>query len=379
MAQENPLAFFSYSRDDSEFALRLAKDLKSAHAMVWLDQLDISPGQHWDQAVEQALTKCPNMLLILSPSAVASSNVMDEVSFALDEQKLIIPVLYSTCKIPFRLRRLQYIDARKDYDRALEELLRLLSVNDVSAKEREDRKREQASQIAPVEATPEPASPQPAAAPVRAATREPQEAGGRNIRKIALPAIFALLIVLAIVLWRVSKNSDAHTGTGVTSVRTDSNPNSYQPPSSTSTEASVRPPQPSSVMPQCDAIRVDKSGLEWYVGPDRNMTLPEATAWVAGLEACGGNWRMPTIRELRTIYSPGESAGTGYVSGGKHWPAHLSPRFAAIGGGSWVWAADHASSKDSGVSFNFNQGVPATYRSDDTNFSTRAFAVRDIR
>src|SRR6266852_3699466 len=31
------LAFFSYSRQDSEFALKLAKDLRAAGAAVWLD------------------------------------------------------------------------------------------------------------------------------------------------------------------------------------------------------------------------------------------------------------------------------------------------------------------------------------------------------
>ncbi|PKP40461.1 MAG: hypothetical protein CVT96_08715 [Bacteroidetes bacterium HGW-Bacteroidetes-13] len=36
--------FFSYSRDDTEFVLQLAKNLRQAGADVWLDQLDISPG-----------------------------------------------------------------------------------------------------------------------------------------------------------------------------------------------------------------------------------------------------------------------------------------------------------------------------------------------
>jgi TIR domain len=122
------LAFFSYSRNDSEFALKLAKDLRQHGAPVWLDQLDIDPGERWDSAVEEALATCPRMLLILSPESVDSTNVMDEVSFALDEHKTVIPVLYRDCKIPFRLRRVQYIDARTDYEWGLHELLRVLGV-----------------------------------------------------------------------------------------------------------------------------------------------------------------------------------------------------------------------------------------------------------
>ncbi len=41
---EESKAFFSYSRLDAEFALKLAKDLRNAGASVWIDQLDISPG-----------------------------------------------------------------------------------------------------------------------------------------------------------------------------------------------------------------------------------------------------------------------------------------------------------------------------------------------
>jgi hypothetical protein len=67
VAQRTPAAFFSYSRDDFGFALRLAEDLKAARANVWMDQLDIKPGMPWDPAVESAVTDCPQMLVILSP------------------------------------------------------------------------------------------------------------------------------------------------------------------------------------------------------------------------------------------------------------------------------------------------------------------------
>jgi hypothetical protein len=128
MSQETPRAFFSYSREDTAFVMQLAKDLRAAGANVWLDQLDIHVGDRWDASVEEALHKCPRVILVVSPGSVASNNVMDEVSFAIDEQKTVIPVLYRDCKIPFRLRRLQYLDARSDYQGAVRGLLRLLGV-----------------------------------------------------------------------------------------------------------------------------------------------------------------------------------------------------------------------------------------------------------
>jgi hypothetical protein len=128
MPSETPLAFFSYARADSQFALQLAKDLKASGASVWLDQLDIQAGQRWDKAVEDALANCPRLLVILSPASVDSTNVMDEVSFALEERKIVIPVLHQECKIPFRLRRVQYVDFRGDYAAGVRELLSVMGV-----------------------------------------------------------------------------------------------------------------------------------------------------------------------------------------------------------------------------------------------------------
>ncbi len=128
MATEPQTAFFSYSRDDSEFALRLAEDLKAAGANVWLDQLDIAPGQRWARAVQDALNNCQRLLVILSPSSVSSTNVEDEVAFALEEHKTVIPVFYRDCKVPFQLRPFHYVDLRTDYDRELKTLLRALGV-----------------------------------------------------------------------------------------------------------------------------------------------------------------------------------------------------------------------------------------------------------
>jgi len=122
----NSPAFVSYSRANSEFVLRLVRDLRSAGSAVWLDQMDIQPGELWDHAIEAALKSCPKQLVVLSPEAVQSENVMDEVSFALEQRKKVIPVLCKDCEIPFRLRRVQYIDFRTNYKRGLEELLRVL-------------------------------------------------------------------------------------------------------------------------------------------------------------------------------------------------------------------------------------------------------------
>lgn len=117
---------FSYSRDDSEFVLKLAKDLRNAHANIWLDQLDIEAGSHWDMAIETAMKASECVIVVLSPKSVSSFNVMDEVSYALEEGKRVVPILFKDCSIPLRLRRLQYIDFRIDYAAGFDQLIKTL-------------------------------------------------------------------------------------------------------------------------------------------------------------------------------------------------------------------------------------------------------------
>ncbi|MBK9103855.1 MAG: TIR domain-containing protein [Saprospiraceae bacterium] len=121
--------FFSYSRADSPFALTLAKDLREAGADIWIDQLDIPAGSHWDAAVEKALNSSAYVLVILTTSSTQSTNVMDEVSFALESGKKIIPVLLEDCLAPFRLRRLQRIDFTSDYTTGFNQLIVSLGLN----------------------------------------------------------------------------------------------------------------------------------------------------------------------------------------------------------------------------------------------------------
>ena len=120
---EQPVAFVSYSRTDGEFVSKLAADLKKAGAKIWMDKLDLRPGQDWDQEIEGALERCARVLVILSPASVDSRNVRAEINEALDTGKQIVPVIYRQCKIPFRLKPFQCADFSGQYEPALEQLL----------------------------------------------------------------------------------------------------------------------------------------------------------------------------------------------------------------------------------------------------------------
>lgn len=123
--------FISYSRANSDFAVRLAKDLKAAGHEIWLDQLDIPTGARWDDELEKALRTCTTFLIILSPESIKSQNVKDEIGYAIDSGKHILPIMLKQCEVPFRLRRFQYVDftneEHDEYDERFDETKALLS------------------------------------------------------------------------------------------------------------------------------------------------------------------------------------------------------------------------------------------------------------
>lgn len=127
-AGNQSITFISYSRRDSEFALELVNELRAAGFAIWFDQLDIQPGSRWDDEIEKALTQCSIFMVLLTPSSTASNNVKDEISYAIDKNKLIMPVLLKNAVVPLRLRRFQYVDfTEKSYEEGIEAAKQLLN------------------------------------------------------------------------------------------------------------------------------------------------------------------------------------------------------------------------------------------------------------
>jgi formylglycine-generating enzyme len=103
--------------------------LKARGVPVWLDQWDIRAGADWNKSIDEAIGACATFLVVLSPAAVDSKEVQGEWLTALDEHKLIVPVLCQACRIPRQLRVFQYVDftAQRPADEAtLNQVVRVL-------------------------------------------------------------------------------------------------------------------------------------------------------------------------------------------------------------------------------------------------------------
>lgn len=115
--------FISYSRQDQEFAGRVAADLAKLGADIWIDLEDIPIGVKWSTAIQQGLKSSEMMIVIISPASMGSTNVEDEWQYFLDQKKPLIPVLWKPAEVHFQLSRIEYIDFHtQNYGIALRQL-----------------------------------------------------------------------------------------------------------------------------------------------------------------------------------------------------------------------------------------------------------------
>jgi tetratricopeptide (TPR) repeat protein len=131
--------FISHSHIDNEFGTRLAQDLcrvLSDESAVWYDVLGgLRGGDTWWEKILEELTARKVFIVVLSPEAVQSPWVRDEINLAWSQKnsregKQIIPLLYRECKVRADLNTLQVISllSPKTYETAFKEVLMTLGL-----------------------------------------------------------------------------------------------------------------------------------------------------------------------------------------------------------------------------------------------------------
>jgi outer membrane protein assembly factor BamB len=114
--QTVPRIFVSHSHVDNIFGAKLVEDLQQtlgSEDAVWYDvQGGLSAGDVWWNKIVEEVKARPIFIVVLSPEALNSQWVSDEIAMALQQRnslegKIIIPVLYRPCKVSKELRRLR--------------------------------------------------------------------------------------------------------------------------------------------------------------------------------------------------------------------------------------------------------------------------------
>ncbi len=102
---------------------------------AWLDSFNLVPGQQWQNAIKQAISRSSYFIALLSSRSVEKrGHVQKEIRQALDiadqypEEKLfILPVRIEECEASFeRIRDLHSVDLFPKYEDGLSRLLRVL-------------------------------------------------------------------------------------------------------------------------------------------------------------------------------------------------------------------------------------------------------------
>ena len=83
---ENPYVFVSYAHKDAHMVYPEIKALHDSGVRIWFDG-GIDPGNEWAEDISKALENAHIFLVFITPVAVESHNVRDEIGMALSEKK----------------------------------------------------------------------------------------------------------------------------------------------------------------------------------------------------------------------------------------------------------------------------------------------------
>jgi hypothetical protein len=97
-----PYLFVSYAHKDSPSVFLDMKWLNDQGYRVWYDE-GIEAGHDWPEDIGHALDKCSVFLVFISPNAVGSYNVRNEINLALKKRKTLIAIHVEPTDLPIGL------------------------------------------------------------------------------------------------------------------------------------------------------------------------------------------------------------------------------------------------------------------------------------
>lgn len=130
MANSSGKIFISHASKDKTFVDQLVSDLAAHGVPVWYDKLDVRLGDSLPGKINSGLAEAKYFLIVLSPAAVKSKWVQEELNAALMCQvasagTFLLPVIIEDCDVPPLLNHRRFADFRADYKAGLGELLEL--------------------------------------------------------------------------------------------------------------------------------------------------------------------------------------------------------------------------------------------------------------
>jgi formylglycine-generating enzyme required for sulfatase activity len=113
---DKPYIFISYAHKDADAVYPIITALSKRGWRIWYDE-GIDPGTEFFMTIEQSLMKSDQVLVFMSPQAVESQNVRQEIHLAIEERKPFLAVHLAGTQLKYGLRlRMSAVQAVLKYD-----------------------------------------------------------------------------------------------------------------------------------------------------------------------------------------------------------------------------------------------------------------------
>jgi hypothetical protein len=125
-----PYAFVSYAHKDADTVFPEIARLHAQGFRIWYDE-GIDPGNEWPDEVARSLAGCSLFMVFISPEAVRSQNVRNEVNYALNKGKTFLAIHIVETPLPSGLELrmgdiqaiMKYRMSEDNYCRKIEKVL----------------------------------------------------------------------------------------------------------------------------------------------------------------------------------------------------------------------------------------------------------------
>jgi hypothetical protein len=129
-----PYIFVSYSHADMKEVFQVIKQLNASRYRIWFDE-GIEPGNEWPEVVGRAVLGCSQFIVFMSPTAVESRNVRNEINLATSAGKNIIVIYLSSTALTegllLQIGTVQYYNKFEMVDREFMDKLKRVLSNDL--------------------------------------------------------------------------------------------------------------------------------------------------------------------------------------------------------------------------------------------------------
>lgn len=126
-----PHVFISYTSSDKVVARRMAADLQAEHLEVWLDERKILVGDSIHRRVEEGISECDYLVLLVSQESLESAWVQEELNAIRTREKadgriILLPAILhgvDITKLPTLLRDRRFAQLSPKYEDGLRDIV----------------------------------------------------------------------------------------------------------------------------------------------------------------------------------------------------------------------------------------------------------------